>query len=247
MPANAEGSASMCWVWPYTLLSCQKAHWKKHKPHCLQNVQCLNVFRTLGPDYTVRVKPLRRWAEDFGGPIALAAISALNIMNDPECIANHIFIIYIDFLGTAVKAPYTHDVVDAEVLSVNDFTRKVDPPDREPFLRTHTPLPGKIRVLLRDLRFPWSHPMNVLLPPANAVRRLGLDPFWFEHLQIAVTRTGQIIRPREAVEVVQFVPSMTSARRMTVLTVFGAQAYFDPNAAVYPPFFPITPCAAYQP
>ncbi|KAJ6587642.1 hypothetical protein DFH09DRAFT_1141503 [Mycena vulgaris] len=185
----------------YCSKACQKAHWKKHKPHCLQNAQCLNVVRALGPDYTVRVKPLRRWAEDFSDPIALAAISALNIVNDPVRIANHILIIYVDFLGTVVKAPYTHDVVDAEVLSVNDFTRKVNPPDREPFLRVHTPLPGKIRVLLRDLRFPWSHPMNVLLPPADAVLRLGLDPSWFEHLQIAVTRTGQPIRPRKAVEI----------------------------------------------
>jgi hypothetical protein len=111
------------------------------------------------------------------------------------------FIIYVDFRGTAVKAPYTHDVVDAQVLSVNDFTRKVNPPDCEPFLRFHTPFPGKMRVLLRDLRVPWSHPMNFLLPPADTVRRLGLDPSWFEHLQIAATHTGQPIRPCLAVEV----------------------------------------------
>ncbi|KAJ7874321.1 hypothetical protein B0H14DRAFT_2718304 [Mycena olivaceomarginata] len=185
----------------YCSKACQKAHWEKHKPHCLQNAQCLNVVKSLGPDYTVRVKPLRRWAEDFGGPIGVAAFSALNIVNHPERIGNHILIIYVDFLGTAAKAPYTHDVVDAEVLSVNDLTRKVNPPDREPFLRLHTPLLGKIRVLLRDLRFPWSHPMNFLLPPADAVHRFGLDPSWFEHLQIAVTRAGQPIRPREAVEV----------------------------------------------
>jgi hypothetical protein len=43
--------------------------------------------------------------------------------------------------------------------------------------------------------------MNFLLPPADAVHRFGLDPSWFEHLQIAVTRAGQPIRPREAVEV----------------------------------------------
>ncbi|KAJ7939105.1 hypothetical protein B0H13DRAFT_2300837 [Mycena leptocephala] len=180
------------------LESLPKGALEKAQANCLQNAQCLNVAISLGPDYTVRVKPLRRWAEDFGGPIGVAALSALNIVNHPERIGNHILIIYIDFLGTAAKAPYTHDIVDAEVLSVNDLTRKVHPPDREPFLRLHTPLLGKIRVLLR---FSWSHPMNFLLPPADAVHRLGLDPSWFEHLQIAVTHAGQPIRPRGAVEV----------------------------------------------
>ncbi|KAJ7891817.1 hypothetical protein B0H14DRAFT_2560522 [Mycena olivaceomarginata] len=153
-------------------------------------------------------KDLRRCAGLYGdglktsaAPIGVvAAFSALNIVNHPKRIDNHILIIYVDFLGTAAKAPYTHDVVDAEVLSVNDLTRKVNPPDREPFLRLHTPLLGKIGVLLRDLRFPWSHPMNFLLPPADAVHRFGLDPSWFEHLHIAVTCAGQPIRPREAVE-----------------------------------------------
>ncbi|KAF8179388.1 hypothetical protein K438DRAFT_1977442 [Mycena galopus ATCC 62051] len=136
--------------------------------------------------------------------LTLAAISALNIMNDPEAMANHIFIVYVDFLGTVAKVPHTQDVVDAAVLSVNDFATKTNPPDREDFVRFHTPLPGQIRILLRDLRVPWSHPLNIVVPPADVVRFVGYDPSWFDHLQIAVTPTDQPIRPRMAIKVERY-------------------------------------------
>ncbi|KAJ7470132.1 hypothetical protein B0H11DRAFT_2041503 [Mycena galericulata] len=189
-----------CGIVRYCSKECQKAHWKEHKPHCVLNAEMSKKAEALGSDYSDRLKAIGKWCDAFSIPIGAASASALSIMTHPERIDEFVLVIYVDFLGPAAKAPYTHDIVDAAVLPLDELRAralKVSQQQLEVFERNLSPRPGMIRVLLVDRRFPWSY-TTPFVPPKNILswRR---DPLWFEHLQMAVTRPGHPIRPRETV------------------------------------------------
>ncbi|KAJ7656734.1 hypothetical protein DFH06DRAFT_1198391 [Mycena polygramma] len=200
-----------CGYTRYCSRECQKAHWKTHKPDCAENVQATTIAQSLGPEYTVRLPALRKWSQDFGIHIGSAAASALDILSHRERIATTMLVLYLDFLGTAAGTRYTHDIVNAEVLSIDDLAREwhgLVPQLLEQLVSVHTPIPGRLRVILLDLRFPWAYPMNFILPSEDYLRRGVLDPLWFEHLQKSVTRPGRPTRPREDVRVDVFAATL---------------------------------------
>ncbi|KAJ7843300.1 hypothetical protein B0H13DRAFT_133385 [Mycena leptocephala] len=192
-----------CSLIRYCSKECQKAHWKQHKPHCAYNVKMAKKADTIGPDYSVRLKAIGKWCDQFSIPIGAAALNALELMKHPERVDESVLIIYVEFLGTA-KAPYTYDVTDAIVLPIDLLRARalaVSPEQLQIFERGLAPRPGMARVMLIDKRFPWSYNTSFLLAPN--IRTLPYDPLWFEHLQINVTRPGQPVRSREHVPLVE--------------------------------------------
>lgn len=94
-----------------------------------------------------------------------------------------VLVIYVDFLGPAAKAPYTHDIVDHEVLPLDDLRAralKISQQQLDTFERNLAPRPGVIRVLLIDRRFPWSYTTPFAVP--SNIRQWSRDMLWFEHL-----------------------------------------------------------------
>ncbi|KAJ7676706.1 hypothetical protein DFH06DRAFT_1168858 [Mycena polygramma] len=209
-----------CGLTRYCSRECQRAHWKKHKPDCGENVEARNVAKVLGPEYVVRLPALQKWSEDFGMHIGAAAGSALDILKHRERIASTIVVFYLDFLGPSAKAPYTHDVVNAEVVSLEDLTRKhcIVPHLLAEFLHLHAPRPDRHRIILLDVRFPWPYPLNFVVPPQAifdqlALNRVRLEPRWFEELQRKTTRPGRLLRPRETIQIDVFVASVEVWRK----------------------------------
>ncbi|KAJ7761261.1 hypothetical protein DFH07DRAFT_1059898 [Mycena maculata] len=185
-----------CGVMRYCSRECQKAHWKKHKPHCVMNVELSKRAEALGSDCSDRLKAIRKWCDVFSIPIGIACVSALDIMNHPERTDKFLLFIYVHFLPAA-KPPYTHEIVDARVLPVADLRSKIPQQRLELFDSTTSPRPGMISVLLRDPGFPWNY-TKPFVPPTDVLswRR---DPLWLECLQMRVTHPSQPIRPRESI------------------------------------------------
>ncbi|KAJ7088079.1 hypothetical protein B0H15DRAFT_949892 [Mycena belliarum] len=195
-----------CGVVRYCSKECQKAHWKTHKPHCVLNVEMAKKAAEMGPDHSMRLEALGKWCDAFSGVLGAASASALNIMNFPERVDDSVLFIFVDFLPGA-KAPYTHDIVDAELVPLSVVRARAlaeaaafpsgEPPAQRlaTFERTLAPRPGMIRVLLRDRRFALSYTTPFVV--ARNIRQCKHDPLWFEHLQMCVTRPGRPVRPRE--------------------------------------------------
>ncbi|KAJ7447505.1 hypothetical protein B0H11DRAFT_2082368 [Mycena galericulata] len=196
-----------CQLVRYCSKECQKAHWKNHKTHCAINKAALIKAKSLGPDYSDRHTAIGKWSTDFITQIGMAASSAMDIFHHPERIGDSFLVIYVDFLGTTAKAPYTYDVVDAAVKSLESLRaharKTLSPLLARDFMQINTPIPGMLRVLYFDCRVPWSYSADFVAPDAANLRRLRqfYDPLWFEHLQKSVTRPGQRVRPRETVQI----------------------------------------------
>ncbi|KAJ7148481.1 hypothetical protein C8R43DRAFT_952587 [Mycena crocata] len=145
---------------------CQRAHWKMHKPDCVLNVQTSKKAEAMGPDYSHRHKAILKWFEIFSIPIGAASASALDVMNHPENMDKFAMIIYVDFLGSAAKGPYTYDVVDAGLVPLDIVDAGLVPAVdvlRELALARPQKLeqfgcnPSSIHVWLADRNFPWSY------------------------------------------------------------------------------------------
>ncbi|KAJ7209446.1 hypothetical protein B0H12DRAFT_1157890 [Mycena haematopus] len=187
-----------CGVVRYCSRECQKAHWKTHKVDCLTNVEMQKKAEALGPDYSQKLKAIGKWSDELSIPIGAASVSALNVMGRRENIDDYVLIIYVEFLGSSAKAPYTHDVVDAEVVPL-PFLRAMalaagDRPIAQ-FESDLSPRPGMMRVLLLERTFPWSYTTPFSLP--DDVSQWQRNPRWFEDLQASVTRPGRSVRPRQ--------------------------------------------------
>ncbi|KAJ7611144.1 hypothetical protein DFH06DRAFT_1245430 [Mycena polygramma] len=175
LPKKELRRCARCGRTRYCSRQCQKAHWKRHKPGCAANVHTADIATSLGPDYSIRLPALQKWSADFGVHIGAAGASALDMLHHRERMVDTMLILYLEFLGTTARAPYTHDLVNAEVISVDDLLRdhEITPQIREPLLTVHTPLPGRLRVLLLDVQFPWAFPMNFLPPPETDLLSVG--------------------------------------------------------------------------
>ncbi|KAJ6572459.1 hypothetical protein DFH09DRAFT_1362428 [Mycena vulgaris] len=184
----------------YCSKECQKAHWKEHKPYCLLNVEMAKRADDLGADYSDRLKAIGKWCDAFSVPIGAASASALDIMTHPEHIDEFVLIIYVDFLGPTAKPPHTHAIVDASALPLAPLRSRalaISQAQLEQFERNLAPRPGMIRVLLLDRAFPWSYTTPFVVP--SNIKQWRRDGQWFEHLQMAVTRPGEMVRRREEV------------------------------------------------
>ncbi|KAK7050701.1 MYND-type domain-containing protein, partial [Favolaschia claudopus] len=189
-----------CAVVRYCSKECQKAHWKEHKPYCQSNIERAKQAEALGPDYSEQLKAIGKWCDDFSIPIGCASASALDLMHHPEHVDSYVLIIYVDYLGPTAKSPYTHDIIDAEVLPLATLRLKalsISPEQLESFDRNLAPRPGMMRILLLDRKYPWSYTTPFMLP--SDIRLAPRDERWFEHLQMCVTRPGRKVRERERV------------------------------------------------
>ncbi|KAJ6453972.1 hypothetical protein C8R45DRAFT_1192431 [Mycena sanguinolenta] len=203
-----------CGVVRYCSKECQKAHWKSHKVDCVKNTELQKKAEALGPDYSEKLKAIGKWSDQLSIPIGAASMSALNVMGRREnigawlelgylyislesAIDEFVAIIYVEFLPNA-KAPYTHDVVDAEVVPL-DYLRAMAVASGErplaQFESDLSPRPGMMRVLLLERTFPWSYTTPFTIP--DDVSHWPRNPQWFSDLQAAVTRPGQPVRPRQ--------------------------------------------------
>ncbi|KAJ7633911.1 hypothetical protein DFH06DRAFT_1479482 [Mycena polygramma] len=216
LPKEKLRRCAACSFTRYCSERCQKAHWKAHKPACAANEHCMKVARSLGPEYSVRLPALWKWSADFAPHLGNAAASGLDMRNHPERIAAAMLVIYVDFLGVAAKTPHTHDIVNVEMLSVDDLLgdREIIPLPRQHILAAHTPTPGRLRVVLLDVHFPFPYAMDFIPPSVAELSSMGLNPPWFQELQRAVTRPGQQVRPREDIRVDIFTAVMTLMQKM---------------------------------
>ncbi|KAF7360947.1 hypothetical protein MSAN_01124800 [Mycena sanguinolenta] len=209
-----------CGVVRYCSKECQKAHWKSHKVDCLKNAELQKKAEALGPDYSEKLKAIGKWSDQLSIPIGAASMSALNVMGRRENIDEFVVIIYVEFLPNS-KAPYTHDVVDAEVVPL-DYLRAMALTSGErplaQFESDLSPRPGMMRVLLLERTFPWSYTTPFTIP--DEVSHWPRNPQWFSDLQAAVTRPGQ---PR---------PS-ASARRSPQYWVSGRASIKHPPVLPY--------------
>ncbi|KAJ7309379.1 hypothetical protein DFH08DRAFT_944258 [Mycena albidolilacea] len=175
-----------------------KAHWKIHKLDCRLNVEMAKKAEALGPDHSDQLKAISKWSDHFSVVIGGASAHAMDIMNHPDRIDDEVVIIYVHFFGPAAKPPYTHSVVNAEVIPLAPLRASalaISPQRLELFERNLSPRPGMLRVLLVDRRFPWSHTKPFVVP--SNIARWSRDDLWFEHLQRAVTRPGEALPPRQ--------------------------------------------------
>ncbi|KAJ7486991.1 hypothetical protein FB451DRAFT_1554123 [Mycena latifolia] len=181
----------------YCSKECQKAHWKSHKPHCQLNASLAAQAAEMGPDYSARLAAIGKWCDMFSVPLGAASASALNLMTYPERADEYVLVICLDFLPGG-KAPYTHDIVDAAIVSLSallTWARSVSLEKAATFEASLAPRPGVIRVLLRDRGFPGSYTTPFVVP--SNIKEWLYDPLWFEHLQICVTKPGRKVRARE--------------------------------------------------
>jgi len=143
----------------------------------------------LGPDYRDRLKAIGKWSEAFSVAIGSASVSALDVMTHPERIDDYILVIFVNFLGTSAKPPFTHDIVGAEVVPLQELRASAHSVSQERldlFDRDLAPRPGMIRVLLTDGRLPWSYTTPFVVPEDIGTWRR--DQLWLQHLQMRVTR-----------------------------------------------------------
>jgi len=182
-----------CKLVRYCSRECQKAHWKEHKDFCAINVNIKQNRAKMGVVVAERQIAFEKWCIKNAQHVALASLSAMEIMRDRERAETHVFLLYLDVTCTeeaSSKPKFVHSVRKAHCTTLSRVHQMFGSRFSEGTAildRSLAPRPRLMRILAIDEGLPIPFDLYTLptdLSDRDAHRTF--DAQWFTRLKRSV-------------------------------------------------------------